>query len=80
LQNALNSRVVIEQAKGVLAASGPTDMDSAFRALRRHARGHHLSLAFVAGEVVSGVLDVEEVLAGQDPARLREEDPGRPAP
>jgi GAF domain-containing protein len=52
LNNALNSRVVIEQAKGVVAERRSLDMDKAFEALRHHARNHNLRLADVAQGVV----------------------------
>ena len=58
LQRALESRVLIEQAKGVLAAMGMTDVDEAFVALRNHARRNNLSLRFVAEGVVNGTIDV----------------------
>ena len=53
LQNALNSRVVIEQAKGVIAQLKGWDMDSAFRLLRDYARSNNLALRDVAELVVT---------------------------
>jgi GAF domain-containing protein len=53
LQTALNIRVIIEQAKGVLAQSGGLTMDAAFDRLRRHARGNNLLLGDVARRVVT---------------------------
>jgi transcriptional regulator with GAF, ATPase, and Fis domain len=52
LQIALNSRIVIEQAKGVLAQRGELGMDVAFDRLRRYARHHNLRLTDVARQVV----------------------------
>jgi len=52
LQHALDSRVLIEQAKGVVAHTRNVDMDQAFRALRDYARGNNLNLRDVADMVV----------------------------
>lgn len=54
LQSALNSRVMIEQAKGVLAARTGSDVDSAFTLMRRYARNNHLQLGAVAAEIIAG--------------------------
>jgi GAF domain-containing protein len=54
LQHALNSRVVIEQAKGVLAERDQVSMDVAFARLRQHARDNNLKLGDVAFAVVRG--------------------------
>lgn len=56
LQTALESRVVIEQAKGIVAQEADLDMDSAFARLRTHARNHNERLRDVAARVVSGDL------------------------
>lgn len=56
LQHALTSRVVIEQAKGVLAERLTVPVDEAFVLLRRHARDGGRRLDSVAGEVVRGAL------------------------
>lgn len=48
LNHALNTRIVIEQAKGMIAQSTGMDMEQAFNALRSHARNHNLRLADVA--------------------------------
>jgi GAF domain-containing protein len=53
LREALDSRIVIEQAKGVLAAERNISVDQAFEVLRRHARSHSVSLRSVAQAVVS---------------------------
>ena len=53
LQHALNNRVAIEQAKGVLAQLGDVPMDVAFDRLRRYARSHSILLSAVAGQVVA---------------------------
>jgi GAF domain-containing protein len=57
LQGALTSRVVVEQAKGVLAQHHGLNMDGAFDLLRRYSRNHNLRLAVVAGQLVTGELD-----------------------
>jgi GAF domain-containing protein len=54
LRGALNSRILIEQAKGVLAERTGSDVDHAFTVIRAHARRHGLALATVAADVVSG--------------------------
>lgn len=58
LNHALASRVVIEQAKGVLAERSRLDMEQAFSHLRSYARSHNLRLADVARSVVDGTLPV----------------------
>lgn len=62
LEGALGSRVIIEQAKGILAASGATDMDHAFSALRAHARGTQTRLTQVATRLANGELTPAAVL------------------
>ncbi len=52
LREALDSRIVIEQAKGVLAAERHISVDEAFEVLRWHARSHSASLRSVAEAVV----------------------------
>lgn len=52
LRTALTSRVVIEQAKGVVRAQWRVDAEEAFEVLRRWARSSGLSLHAVAGDVV----------------------------
>ena len=54
LQAALNSRVVIEQAKGKLAERLGQDMDQAFTLLRSHARNRNLRLSDLAQAVIDG--------------------------
>ena len=48
LNYALNSRIVIEQAKGVLSERAGLNMEQAFAVLRNHARNHNLRLVDVA--------------------------------
>lgn len=50
LQVALDSRIVIEQAKGMLAERGRIDPERAFHVLREHARRNNLKLAALAKE------------------------------
>ncbi|MEU2790319.1 GAF and ANTAR domain-containing protein [Streptomyces sp. NPDC007100] len=57
LQTALNSRIVIEQAKGVLAERLGGTPDAAFALMRRHARAHQLKLTEVAARVIDGPAD-----------------------
>jgi GAF domain-containing protein len=54
LHNALNSRIIIEQAKGVVAERKGLNMEEAFYALRNHARNHRLRLVDVAQGVIDG--------------------------
>jgi hypothetical protein len=63
LQTALDSRIVLEQAKGVLAQQGSLQMDAAFEVLRRFARDHNLSLTAVAEAVVTRRLPAQQLLA-----------------
>lgn len=64
LQRALESRVIVEQAKGFISASrGMTPVD-AFGPLRRYAREHRVSVHVVARGVVAGDIPVAELPAG----------------
>jgi len=58
LQNALNSRIVIEQAKGMVAERAGLDMAAAFSMLREHARVNNLRLADVAHGVIVGSISL----------------------
>ena len=64
LTYALNSRIVIEQAKGVLAERTGVDMEHSFDRLRRHARSHNVRLADLARDLIAGTFDAADL----DPA------------
>ena len=57
LSAALASRIVIEQAKGVISERIGVDLAEAFSRLRRYARNHNLRLTDVAQAAVDGILD-----------------------
>ena len=70
LSNALNSRVIIEQAKGKISQATNCDMDQAFSRLRAHARNHNLGLTLVAISVVEGTASIEELDPPRAPGTL----------
>ncbi|EME52385.1 GAF and ANTAR domain-containing protein [Amycolatopsis decaplanina] len=59
LQTALNARIVIEQAKGVLAAHLKINVDEAFHRLRAHARNRRLKLTELAARIARGDIPSE---------------------
>jgi GAF domain-containing protein len=61
LGRALNTRIVIEQAKGMIAERQGLDMEQAFATLRNHARNHNLRLADVATDVIEGALPAQRL-------------------
>jgi GAF domain-containing protein len=94
LQGALDSRVAIEQAKGMLAERTRLDLEEAFELLRRYARDHNETVSAVAAAVVRGELSSDQLVAwrgGSDSASHRSpgasatrqheepEDPTRPS-
>ncbi len=58
LQNALNSRVIIEQAKGVVSFTRGVSVDEAFDAIRSYARSNRMGLSEVAEQLVTGRLRI----------------------
>ena len=58
LQHALESRVVIEQAKGITAEQNSVTVDQAYQLMRSHARNNNASLRLVAEAIVAVGLQV----------------------
>jgi GAF domain-containing protein len=56
LERALDSRILIEQAKGIVAEHNRINVDEAFALLRGFARGHNRLLAETCGQVIDGSL------------------------
>jgi hypothetical protein len=71
LQGALTSRIVIEQAKGVLAERLQISADDAFEVLRGAARSRNLLLSELARDVASGTPDLAQVLQPMPAERSR---------
>jgi len=72
LQTALNSRVIIEQAKGKLAERLGLDMDQAFGLLRDQARVSNRRLS----DLARGFVDGTEPLNGLTATKTRQQLPG----
>ncbi len=69
LQAALDSRIVLEQAKGVLAERTHCDMDHAFAALRDYAGRHGVPLVELARSVTNGQFDTADLIRDRPNAR-----------
>jgi GAF domain-containing protein len=63
LQQALHSRISIEQAKGIVSEQATTTTTIAFELLRRYARDHNRRLTAVAADVVAGTLTAKDLPA-----------------
>jgi transcriptional regulator with GAF, ATPase, and Fis domain len=75
LQTALNSRVMIEQAKGILAQRLGLGMTQAFNVMRDFARNHNLRLADVAQSIIDGTAPIPSQTAATatpQPAAIRQ--------
>jgi transcriptional regulator with GAF, ATPase, and Fis domain len=79
LQDALSSRIVIEQAKGVIAERQGVHVDAAFELLRARARSHGEPLSDVARRVVANELSLQpsDPVAERDSSRRRDPPPRR---
>ena len=82
LQTALNSRVVIEQAKGKLAERLGLDMGQAFSLLREHARARNLRLSALAQAVIDGTpnLTGQAATGSRQPAAGQVQQQPQPGP
>lgn len=67
LQGALNSRVVIEQAKGVLAQQSGLGMSEVFDHMRDHARNRQLRLSDVARRIVEREIGIDQIAEQSSP-------------
>jgi hypothetical protein len=78
LQSALNSRAIIEQAKGVLIGQQGLTARDAYAQLRAQARAERRKLAIVSAEVVSNAIraDSETDRSGRPDSGLATPDPG----
>lgn len=63
LQTALESRVAIEQAKGILAERHRLELDEAFQLMRRAARSNRIKLRDLAARVRPGCETPPEIVA-----------------
>jgi GAF domain-containing protein len=80
LNTALNSRVVIEQAKGMIAERSSLNMEQSFAMLRAYARNHNLRLQAVARDVIDGSLAPAALNRHPPVDRPRRPSMGSPAP
>ncbi|WP_020574860.1 GAF and ANTAR domain-containing protein [Actinopolymorpha alba] len=71
LQRALDSRLVIEQAKGILSVRRNLGLEEAFTVLRGHARRHQMRLATLAKQVIDGSIDLAPAAEGRAAPRPR---------
>jgi hypothetical protein len=78
LQQALDRRVLIEQAKGVVMARAGLGADQAFALIRREARSRNRRVVDIAGEVISGYLPGQP--AAQAPLGEWPDPPAEPEP
>lgn len=62
LQSALQSRILVEQAKGAVAALAGVSVTEAFNVMRAHARRNHLTLTNVAAAVVDGTITTDTLV------------------
>jgi transcriptional regulator with GAF, ATPase, and Fis domain len=67
LQRALDSRIIIEQAKGVIAQSQGIDMQAAFDLIRRESRRRSVALTAIATQIVEGRAMIASAKQAKDP-------------
>jgi hypothetical protein len=63
LEVALESRIVIEQAKGIVAERDRVSVDDAFQLIRRFARHHNRLLSDTARQIIAGALSTQALTA-----------------
>ncbi|MFI0237954.1 ANTAR domain-containing protein [Streptomyces sp. NPDC016845] len=69
LHTALHNRVIIEQAKGIVAVRRQISLGSAFAAMRTHARDHNAEVSSIAMDVIDvGLLPAVPATGPQDPS------------
>jgi GAF domain-containing protein len=71
LQHALDSRVIIEQAKGMIAEHESVSMDVAFSRMRTFARSNNQPLTETAHNLVYGILSIESLTRSRERPRHR---------
>jgi ANTAR domain len=65
LETALSSRIVIEQANGILASALSVSVEQAFDVLRQTARNRGVTLRELAGRIAATPAQAEAILAGE---------------